>query len=184
MTQGRFESRGVIDDVGALERIARGLGLSVSDLHDDLPVEVISTGIPMLAVPVKSLSVLGRCRVEAQVLSEAYQSVGAIGCYPFTLETMTGGAAAAHARLFAPDDNIPEDPGTGSAAGSLSGYLVNHGAIKAESRDGIYQFLIEQGDFMGRPCRISAEVKGSRGNVEEVRIGGPSVVVARGELSF
>jgi trans-2,3-dihydro-3-hydroxyanthranilate isomerase len=138
----------------------------------------------MLAVPVKSLSVLGRCRVEAQVLSEAYQSVGAIGCYPFTLETMTGGAAVAHARLFAPDDNISEDPATGSAAGSLSGYLVNHGALKIEARNGIYEFLIEQGDFIGRPSRISAEVKGSRGNVEEVRIGGPSVVVARGELSF
>jgi trans-2,3-dihydro-3-hydroxyanthranilate isomerase len=184
MTQGRFESRGVIDDVGALERIARGLGLAVSDLHDDLPVEVISTGIPMLAVPVKSLSALGRCRVEAQVLSEAYQSVGAIGCYPFTTETMTGGGAAAHARLFAPDDNISEDPATGSAAGSLSGYLVNHGALKIEARNGTYEFLIEQGDFMGRPSRISAEVKGSQGNVEEVRIGGPSVVVARGELSF
>jgi predicted PhzF superfamily epimerase YddE/YHI9 len=35
---------------------------------------------------------------------------------------------------------------------------------------------------MDRPSRINAEVRGDRRTIEEIRIGGPSVVVARGEL--
>ena len=43
---------------------------------------------------------------------------------------------------------------------------------------------IEQGDFINRPSRIGLEVKGAPGNVEEVRVGGSSVVVAKGVLEF
>jgi predicted PhzF superfamily epimerase YddE/YHI9 len=42
--------------------------------------------------------------------------------------------------------------------------------------------VIEQGDFMNRPSRIHADVAGGPGNIERVKIGGSSVVVARGEL--
>ena len=81
-----------------------------------------------------------------------------------------------HARFFAPDDGIPEDPATGSAAGSLSGYLIYHGALEKKS------FTIEQGDFMNRPSRIRAEVTGKQGLIEKVKIGGQSVIVAKGEM--
>jgi predicted PhzF superfamily epimerase YddE/YHI9 len=53
-----------------------------------------------------------------------------------------------------------------------------------EPEDGRYRFVIEQGDFIHRPSRINLEVKGERGNVEEVKVGGPSVLVARGEVFF
>ena len=81
-----------------------------------------------------------------------------------------------HARFFAPADNIPEDAATGSAAGALSGYLANHGVAKENS------FVIEQGDFMNRPSRIYADVTGTAGNIERIKIGGSSVVVAKGEV--
>ncbi|HEY0050779.1 MAG TPA: PhzF family phenazine biosynthesis isomerase, partial [Pyrinomonadaceae bacterium] len=153
------------------------LGLNLADLNVSagLPVQVISTGIKALGAPVVSLDALGRCRINSSLLSEIYLSYGAIGCYAFTFETMED-ASRIHARFFAPDDNIPEDPATGSAAGSLSGYLVYHAALDAK------KFTIEQGDFMQRPSRIHAEVTGEKGNIEKVRIGGQSVVVARGEV--
>ena len=50
--------------------------------------------------------------------------------------------------------------------------------------DGVYKFGIEQGDFMNRPSRIGLEVKGAPGRVDEVRVSGESVVVARGVLEF
>ena len=69
-----------------------------------------------------SLDALSRCRINAALLSEVYLEYGAIGCYVFTFETKEE-TSKIHARFFAPDDNIPEDPATGSAAGSLSGYV-------------------------------------------------------------
>jgi trans-2,3-dihydro-3-hydroxyanthranilate isomerase len=182
MTQGRFEVRAEVKDAGERTEIARGLGLAVEDLDDSLPIQTVSTGIAALAVPVRSLGVLGKCRIDAAALSQAYRRAGAMSVYVFTRETKDGGAARVHARLFAPDDNIPEDPATGSAAGSLSGYLVHHGAI--ETVDGTARFIVEQGDFINRPSRISVEVKGGHRNVEQVRVGGPSVVVATGEMIF
>jgi predicted PhzF superfamily epimerase YddE/YHI9 len=44
--------------------------------------------------------------------------------------------------------------------------------------------VIEQGDFIHRPSRINLDVKGEAGAVEEVKVGGSAVLVARGEVFF
>ncbi|MFN2491262.1 MAG: PhzF family phenazine biosynthesis protein [Pyrinomonadaceae bacterium] len=184
MTQGKFEVKGEIEDWQEQAEIARALGLAREDLDENLPIQVISTGLPFLAVPIRSLADLRKCRVNASLLAEIYERARSTACYPFTRETIEIGEARAHARLFAPADNIPEDPATGSAAGALGAYLVHHGASGANPVDGRFQFVIEQGDFMKRPSRINLDVKGKAGEIEEVRVGGPSVVVAHGEVTF
>ncbi len=182
MTQGKAELGSVIEDSHEQADIARALGLAREDLDEGLPIQLISTGMFFLAVPVRSLADLGRCRINAALLSEIYRGLGATGCCAFTRETIEVGEARAHMRMFAPADNIPEDPATGSAAGSLGAYLVHYGAAGVEPNDGEYKFVIEQGDFIKRASRINLAVKGSSGNVTEVKVGGPSVVVLRGEL--
>lgn len=183
MTQGAFAAGETVSDEDEISRLAAALGLERSDLAGDgkLPFQSISTGIKALAVPVASLKALERCRINSSLLAEIYLKCEAIGCYVFALETIEA-ASRVHARFFAPDDGISEDPATGSAAGSLSGYLVHHGAIETE--DGFAAFTIEQGDFMNRPSRIFVEVSGAKGRVEQVRVGGSSVVVAKGEIFF
>jgi trans-2,3-dihydro-3-hydroxyanthranilate isomerase len=190
MTQGKFEIRGEIDDGQDQADIARALGLAREDLDESLPIQAVSTGNTMLLVPVRSLADLGHCRVNLPLLSEIYERGdsfgGGTGCYAFTRETIETGeisGARAHARFFI-GQNIGEDPATGSAAGPLGGYLVHHGAAGVDPVDGVYKFVIEQGDFINRPSRIGLEVKGEPGKVEEVRVGGTSVVVARGTVEF
>lgn len=177
MTQGKFEAREIVSDEKEIEKLAAGLGLEISDLsvRKDLPIQVVSTGIKALAVPLASLDAVSRCRINPILLSEVYLAHGAIGCYVFTFETVEENSRI-HARFFAPDDNIMEDAATGSAAGSLSGYLVYHQAMDDN------KFTIEQGDFMKRPSRIYAEVTGEKRNIEKVRIGGSSIIVAKGEV--
>lgn len=184
MTQGKFQVVNEVDDQQEHAEIARSLGLAVEDLDEELPIQVISTGLPFLAVPIRSLASLRNCRVNASLLAEVYQRLKGTACYAFSRETIEIGESRAHARLFAPADNIPEDPATGSAGGALGAYLVHHGAANVEPGDGKFRFVIEQGDFMHRPSRINLEVKGKAGAVAEVRVGGPSVVVAKGEVSF
>jgi trans-2,3-dihydro-3-hydroxyanthranilate isomerase len=184
MTQGAFQILDEVDDAHEQAEVARALGLGREDLDEGLPIQVITTGLPCLAVPVRSLADLRDCRVNATLLADIYTRRGAIGCHAFTRETLEVGASRAHARFFAPADNIPEDPATGSACGALGGYLVHHGALPLEPEDGRYRFVVEQGDFIHRPSRINLDVKGERGRVEEVKVGGPSVLVARGEVLF
>jgi trans-2,3-dihydro-3-hydroxyanthranilate isomerase len=182
MTQGEFEIQDEIDDRHQQAEIARALGRSREDLDESLPIQIISTGLPSLAVPIRSLADLRYCRINEALLAEVYTRAGATACYAFTRETIETGRARAHARLFAPADGIPEDPATGSAAGALGAYLIHHHAVAVEPHEEKFSFLIEQGDFINRPSRINIEIKGAFGAVEEVRVGGPSIIVMRGEL--
>ena len=184
MTQGAFEILNEIEDADEQAEVARALGMAREDLDESLPIQVITTGLPCLAVPVRSLADLRDCRVNAALLGDIYTRRGAVGCHAFTRETLEVGASRAHARFFAPADNIPEDPATGSACGALGAYLVHHGALTLEPENDRYKFVIEQGDFIHRPSRINLNVKGQTGRVEEVKVGGPSVLVARGEVIF
>lgn len=182
MTQGKFDIVGEIEDWQEQAELARALGRNREDLDESLPIQVISTGLSFLAVPIRSLADLRDCKVDGSLLAEIYTRRGGTGCLVFTRETLEVGAARAHARMFAPADNIPEDPATGSACGALGGYLVHHAAIPVEPEEDKYNFVIEQGDFIHRPSRIGLEVTGAPGEIRQVRIGGPSVVVARGEV--
>src|SRR5829696_6355677 len=165
MTQGKFETLDEIDDAHEQAEVARALGLAREDFDENLPIQTITTGLSCLAVPVRSIADLRDCRVNAALLAELYQRRKATGCLAFTRETLEVGASRAHARFFAPADNIPEDPATGSACGALGGYLVHHAALTLEPEAGRFNFVIEQGDFIHRPSRINLDVKGAAGNV-------------------
>lgn len=184
MTQGKLQILDEIDDSQEQAELARALGRSREDLDETLPIQVITTGLTCLAVPMRSLADLRDCRVNSSLLGGIYTQRGAAGCLVFSRETLEVGESRAHARFFAPADNIAEDPATGSACGALGGYLIHHGALDLEAIDGKYNFVIEQGDFIHRPSRIRLEVTGGPGDVKQVRVGGPSVVVAHGEVEF
>ena len=182
MTQGEFKIIDEIDDHHEQAELARALGLAREDLDESLPIQTISTGLTCLAVPIRSLADLRDCKVNSSLLAEIYTRRGGAGCHAFTRETIDFGASRAHARFFAPADNIAEDPATGSACGALGAYLVYHDGLSVEPDNGHVKFVIEQGDFMHRPSRISLNVKGSKGAIEEVKVGGPSVLVAKGTV--
>jgi len=184
MTQGKFQVLHEIDDSHEQAELARALGRAREDLDENLPIQVISTGLTCLAVPIRSLADLRDCRVNSSLLGEIYTRRGAVGCLAFSRETLEVGPSRVHARFFAPADNIAEDPATGSACGALGGYLIHHGALNLEPQDNKYMFVIEQGDFIHRPSRIRLEVTGGPGDVRLVRVGGQSVVVAHGEVEF
>lgn len=59
-----------------------------------------------------------------------------------------------------PPGGVVEDPATGAAAAALGGYLRDAGLIAAPAR-----LHIRQGDFMGRPSRITVDVPATGGIV-------------------
>ena len=63
MTQGKFEIKSEVDDASEQAELARALGLSIEDFDETLPIQTISTGLAFLAVPIRSLADLGRCKV-------------------------------------------------------------------------------------------------------------------------
>lgn len=84
------------------------------------------------------------------------------------------------ARMFAPLDNVAEDPATGSASGALSALLA-----KLDPRpDGVFDIAIEQGVEMGRRSVIQVKVEKQAGEPVSVVIAGASTPVMEGWVSY
>ncbi len=79
MTQGKFEILAEIDDGHEQAELARALGRAREDLDESLPLQVITTGLSCLAVPIRSLADLSSCRINSSMLAEIYTRVGATG---------------------------------------------------------------------------------------------------------
>ncbi len=152
--------------------LAASLGLRTADLAlDRVPCQVVFTGAAHLMVPIRDREAVDRIHPDSKALFSLLKTVGAEGCYVFSLDPRQPGALA-YARFFNPTVGIWEDPGTGTAAGPLAAHLVANGL--AQSGQAI---KIEQGTAMGRTSLIQVEVLGTT-----VKISGSGVVVASGEL--
>jgi trans-2,3-dihydro-3-hydroxyanthranilate isomerase len=82
------------------------------------------------------------------------------------------------ARMFAPLDDVMEDPATGSASGALGALLV---MLDPRSEAQVH-LTVEQGVEMGRRSVIELDVVKVGGTVTDVRISGRCVAVMRGSL--
>ena len=172
----------VVEDVGALAGV---LGLPAEAITaTGLPVQAVSTGIPCLIVPVRSLDEvqgLDASRLNVANLHRACGPAMADTVLVFALETERR-EATAHVRVFAPMVGVPEDPATGSGNGSLGAYLVHHRAVPVQ--EGTNQFIVEQGAELGRPSTLYLLVDSSGDEVARVRVGGQVVPVLEGTVRF
>jgi trans-2,3-dihydro-3-hydroxyanthranilate isomerase len=182
MTQGRPTFHAVLEDVAEL---AAGLGLAPEAITETgLPVQAVSTGMPQMMVPVRSLADvqgLDPAQLNVAALNRACRAVGTECALVFTFETERP-EATVHVRMFAPLLGVPEDPATGSANGALAAYLVHHRAVPITEPTTC--ILIEQGAEMGRPSKLNAEVDLGGKVITAVRVGGQVVPVAEGVVRF
>lgn len=159
------------------EAVAQATGLSVQDFDPSLPIETVSTGIPYMITPLKSLAVIQNLRVDLNRAAGYLQKTAGKFFYFVTRETVDP-AARLHARMLFYNG---EDPATGSAAGCAAAWMVAHQVAEPDER-----VLIEQGIEMLRPSRIfvrAAQQKTARDNrIVNVRVGGNAIEVMRGEV--
>lgn len=167
MTQLPPEFGAEMDD---RELLARAAGLSVEDLHPDLPAQTVSTGLPPLLVPVRDLETLRRARIDQHAVGDACAPSGAAELYLFAIHD--GGVTA---RYFG-YDTVPEDPATGSAAGPLGAYLASRGLAGLPG-----SVTIRQGEQVGRPSELIVDVA-PLGDTWRVRVGGGVHVVGEGRF--
>jgi trans-2,3-dihydro-3-hydroxyanthranilate isomerase len=169
--------------------VARLSGLSVDDLDPSTSPQVVSTGNGFAVVLLRSLEALGRVGVLQSESTAWLRAQGARWFYfltpapdenPGSLRTGLGSwngeddAKCFRARM---QFNGGEDPATGSAAGCAVSYLVRRNLAPS----GV-QFLIRQGIEMGRPSEIFVSAKALKSRVTDIRVGGSTVLVAKGQL--
>jgi len=158
------------------ERVAKAVGVEESDLIEHLPLKVVSTGVPFLFVPLKSVAALERCQSHKQPQLDLWSGDEPIGLYMFTKEESP---LTYRARCFAPAQGIAEDPATGGAAAPFAGYLVQYGLLPHEPE---IRLIVHQGAELGRPSEIQVEILRQGTHIPSIRIGGSAVICAAGAM--
>lgn len=147
--------------------IADSLNIASAGITDDLPAQIVSTGLPDIIVPVKNIGILNAIKPDFNKISEISSQYKTVGYHVFTLETLY--ASTAHCRNFAPLYGIPEESATGTSSGALACYLFRYGKINAPQAGKI---IFEQGYSMNRPSEIQAALITQQDAIINVRVGG------------
>jgi|SRR5208282_3209375 len=156
--------------------VSQLLGIPVSELDEDLPIQTVSTGMPFTMVPFRSLATLQKLKASWHQLEPYLTSAGNGGLFYFVCRETADPKATLHARMIFYNG---EDPATGSAAGCCAAWAVKHG-ILAHEQPG----LIEQGMETRRPSYLYIRAAKISDTVTNVRVGGNVVQVINGEVTM
>jgi trans-2,3-dihydro-3-hydroxyanthranilate isomerase len=156
--------------------VAPLLGLALDDLDSALPPQVVSTGAPFAIVVLQKLEALARLKVNQDAATAWLRERGARWFYVLApvLDQNQGPAQQYRARM---QFYGGEDSATGSAAGCAIGYLVARGAVPSGTR-----VHLRQGVEIGRSSDLFLSAKKDLTRVTDVRVGGSTVLVAKGQL--
>jgi trans-2,3-dihydro-3-hydroxyanthranilate isomerase len=161
--------------------LASAIGLEERALFGNLPVQIVSCGVPFLFVPVATRAAVDAVAIDRRALRKAFDHDGIEEAPVFFFTTEEGpDGSTVYSRMLAPGFGIAEDPATGGASGPLGCYLLRHGVVMP---DEAHEMVSLQGVAMGRPSRIHISIDGEHDRITRVRVGGRSVLVGRGELT-
>lgn len=161
------------------EEIADSLNISIELMNEKLPVQIVSTGLKDIMVPIKSREVLVGIRPDFKKVSEVSEKYGTIGYHIFALDTIND--SNAHCRNLAPLYGISEESATGTSNGALACYLFKHDQIKAEQ---VKLLSFEQGYTMNMPSEILVDLSVENNEIHEVRVGGKALNLTEVEIEI
>ena len=153
-------------DAARLHTIMAGENVCV---WPNMPIEIISTGLPDIIMPVMDIQALNALQPDMASFAALSQELNVVGVHAFAL---SHDGYTAHVRNFAPLYGVPEESATGTANADLMHYLLLRGIISERST-----CLFLQGESMGRPSEVMTMCE--EGNIW---VGGQSKIIAKGNL--
>ncbi|MGD9130916.1 MAG: PhzF family phenazine biosynthesis protein [Candidatus Bathyarchaeota archaeon] len=152
------------------------LSLDVRDVNASFPIQEVSTGLPVVVVPLRTLEAVKKARINRDKYFEFIEDIEAKTILIFCPETYNE-ANDLNVRFFADQYGIPEDPATGSANGCLAGYLVKHRFFETCR----INLKVEQGYEIGRPSLLYLRAEKKKQEIS-VYVGGKVEMIGNGKL--
>ena len=154
------------------EEIAAAFEIAADEICGDYPIQLVSTGLESVIVPVKSRECLSKLKVNPGKFREYINRMPECNCNHLFF-TKTGDHVIS-ARCIMED--FVEDPATGSANGNLAGYMLQYNYFGS----GPISYVVYQGEDMGRKSvlHIYAEQRKDDWTIE---VGGNCFIVASGD---
>ncbi len=169
---------GAAAPVAEIADIAAALSLSPDDIgFDDHVPTLFSAGVGFTFVPLRSRAAVARAKPDPARWAGAIGPADHANAFVYTREAARPGAQF-HARMFAPEMGVMEDPATGSAVAAFAGVVMAFD----RPADGDHTIRVEQGFEMGRPSLITLGLDVAGGALLSASIGGHAVIVQQGTI--
>jgi len=157
------------------EVLANILQINVEDIRSDYLIQVVSTGLPCVIIPLNSLDAVKRCSINHSRFQHFIDNVVRCNLLVFTDEAEKQ-ENDLRVRVFMDDTGFFEDPATGSANGNLAGYLLEYNFFQTTK----INLRVEQGYEMQRPSLVKIAAEKIKGKFR-ISVGGKVFLVAKGE---
>ena len=151
------------------ETIAKADVLKCFDMdaaRDDLPIQIGSTGLRDIMLPVKNLEVLEAMKPNFEEISSISKKLDTVGIHAFAFD-----GERILCRNFAPLYDVPEESATGTSNCVLASYLWKNNILRKN------EYTFEQGHTMNSPSEIIVRLTTSKDNIEKVVVGGCGYLV-------
>jgi trans-2,3-dihydro-3-hydroxyanthranilate isomerase len=159
-----------------LDTISQILNLDKKEIDERFPIQDVSTGVPFIITPLKTLDAVKRAKIDKGKYLELVKDTEAKCIMVFCAQAYDK-QNDLNARVFAEYYGVPEDPATGSANGCLAGYLIKHRYFGKDHID----IRVEQGYEIGRSSLLFLRAGEKQENID-VFVGGRVQMVAKGEF--
>ena len=137
------------------------------EINENLPIQIVSTGIREIFLPVHSIEVLNNLNPDFEKMKKLSILYNTIGIHAFAVDEEVD----AYGRNFAPVVGINEESATGTSNGALSSYLYRYSIKKTN-------FILRQGYSMNQPSEILAKLEIKGNEIQRVFIGGSARILS------
>lgn len=151
------------------------LNIDKEYIDDRFPIQEVSTGLPVIVVPLKSIEAVKKVRINKEKYFELIEHTDAKAIMVFSPETYNS-ENDLNVRDFADYYGVPEDAATGSSNGCLASYLVKYRYFEKSE----INIRVEQGYEIKRPSLLFLKASDDSGEIT-VYVGGKVEKIAQGE---
>lgn len=161
------------------EEIASSLNIHTREIDEYLPVQIVSTGLRDILIPVKNKNILYSIQPNFEEISTISKKYNAIGYHVFALESHNN--IIAQCRNFAPLFGIPEESATGTSNGALGCYLFKYGKVDSNLAKSL---IFEQGYTMKKQSEIAVSLSVKDKEIIDVMVGGKTSSISETEIEI
>ncbi len=161
------------------QEVAESLNITIEELNNELPMQIVSTGLRDIMVPIRSIEILNKIKPNFEKITEISKKYDAVGYHIFTLETLNN--STAHCRNLAPLYGIDEESATGTSNGALACYLFKYRQVDVTNK---IELSFEQGYTMDMPSEILVSLNIENNEIGEVNVGGRALNITEVEVEL
>ena len=149
--------------------------LDTNSIDSKLPIQIVSTGLRDILLPVNSRKALQEIKPDFKVMAVLSKEQNVVGVHAFSLEDSESEITAI-CRNFAPLYDIDEESATGTSNCALACYLFKYVEKKS-------QYIFEQGYNLNSPSRIVVNLTTHDDVIDGVFVGGYGYLVENKSVS-